>query len=187
MLTRYAAALPPSKQVIFSWSVNAEEAAKRWENGAPSPFRRLESAGIMKDLGWPVRIRLDPLIPFSGWQCGYGEIIERINRLSPEMVTIGALRASPNLPRHAKAFGRDTSVFKLLTTKDPGGFKYRLPDRVHLEMLRFAVEHLDRPRIKVALCKEHRSVWTALGLDFQGCHCLLGKDDPLADSQRPCG
>ena len=187
VLTRYAAALPPSKQVIFSWSVNAEEAAKRWENGAPSPFRRLESAGIMKDLGWPVRIRLDPLIPFSGWQCGYGEIIERINRLSPEMVTIGALRASPNLPRHAKAFGRDTSVFKLLTTKDPGGFKYRLPDRVHLEMLRFAVERLDRSRIKVALCKEHRSVWTALGLDFQGCHCLLGKDDPLADSQRPCG
>jgi hypothetical protein len=117
------------------------------------------------------------MIPFPGWQAGYAEIIERINELSPGSVTVGALRASPSLPRYAKSFGRDTSIFNLLTTKDPGGFKKRLPDEMHLEMLRFAVERLDRSNVRIALCKEHRSVWSALRLQFQGCHCLLGHDD----------
>ena len=27
--------------------------------------------------------------------------------------------------------------------------------------------------------KEHESVWSALGLEFEGCHCLLGRDDGL--------
>lgn len=58
----------------------------------------------------------------------------------------------------------------------------RLADEIHLNMLRFAVEYLDRSRIKVALCKEHRSVWSALGLEFKGCHCLLGTHDSLAES-----
>jgi len=180
VLLRHAKALPPSEQVLFSWSVNAERAAQRWEVGAPSPLRRLEAAKTMKDLGWPVRIRLDPMIPFDGWEQGYSEIIERINDLSPEMVTLGALRASTHLSRHAKAFGRDTSVFDLLTTRDPGGFKRRLPDELHLQMLRFAVERLDRSKVKLALCKEHHSLWSALGLDFQGCNCLLGPGDALA-------
>ncbi len=124
------------------------------------------------------------MIPFPGWRDGYAEIIEQINELSPEMVTLGALRASGTLPRHAKAFGRDTSVFDLLTTRDPGGFKRRLADGLHRDMLRLAVRHLDRTRIRVALCKEHRSVWSALGLPFHGCHCLLGENDSLARSQR---
>ena len=185
VLVRYARAMRPSDQVIFSWSVNAVEAARRWELRAPSPLRRLEAARTIKDLGWPIRLRLDPMIPFPGWQVGYAEIIERINELSPESVTVGALRASSSLPRYAKSFGRDTSVFDLLTTKDPGGFKKRLPDETHMGMLRFAVERLDRSNVRIALCKEHRSVWSALGLRFQGCHCLLEHDDLAVEREGP--
>jgi hypothetical protein len=60
-----------------------------------------------------------------------------------------------------------------LSEKDPSGFKYRLPFEKQVEMYRFALERLDKKRIVPALCKEDVSVWKAVGLKFDGCHCLL--------------
>ena len=62
----------------------------------------------------------------------------------------------------------------VLSEKDPSGFKYRLPFEDQVEMYKFVLENLDRKRITPALCKEDVSVWKAVGLKFDGCHCLLG-------------
>lgn len=183
-LIQHALRLPATPQVVFSWSVNAEYAAQRWELGAPSTRRRLAAAHRMKNAGWPVRIRLDPMIPFEeerqNWRDGYGEVIESINKLSPEMVTLGALRASSmGLATAAKSNGRPTDLFNYLSEKDPSGFKYRLPFATQVAMYRFALDHLDQGRITSALCKEDVSIWRALGLRFKGCHCVLaGGDQP---------
>src|SRR3989475_3094568 len=45
---QYALELSPSPQVVFSWSVNAEEIGKRWEHGAPIPSERFSAAEKMK-------------------------------------------------------------------------------------------------------------------------------------------
>jgi spore photoproduct lyase len=135
----------------------------------------------MKKAGWPIRFRLDPMIPFPNWKKGYGETIRRINALSPEMVTLGSLRATSynGLRNASKANGRDESIFDYLTEeKDPSGFKYRLPFEKQVEMFRFAMNHL-KMSIKPALCKEDRALWKALGLRFDGCHCLLGRNDSV--------
>lgn len=171
--------LPPTNQVVFSWSVNAEEAARRWEVGAPAPQRRIEAARKIKEAGWPVRFRLDPMIPFDGWQDGYRDIIEKLNALKPEMITIGALRASNTLKAHAKRNGRDASIFDMLTEKDPSGFKWRLPESVQIELFRFACRNIEKGRATPALCKEDVSVWKAVGMRFKGCHCLIGKNDEI--------
>jgi spore photoproduct lyase len=178
--TRYALQMEPTDRVVFSWSVNAEEFGRRHEKGAPLPSRRLAAAGEMKARGWPVRVRLDPMFPFEGWRDGYQRTIDLINGLGPEMVTIGAFRASNTLKAHARKRGRDVSIFDTLTEKDPSGMKWRLPYETHLELLQFAVEHLD-DALPVALCKEDKSVWEAAGLQFRGCHCLLGPDDKLVE------
>ena len=177
-LIHHALRLPVTQQVVFSWSINAEYPAQRWEIGAPPPRRRLSAATRMRDAGWPVRVRLDPMIPYSDgthdWRDGYGEVIDRINELAPEMVTIGALRASSmGLATAARKNGRPTDLFNYLTEKDPSGFKYRVPFETQVAMYRFAVERLDRQRIIPALCKEDVSVWREVGLRFNGCHCLL--------------
>lgn len=170
--------LSATKQVVFSWSVNSKLAAKKWEKGAPSPAKRFDAARRMKDQGWRVRFRLDPMIPYINWQEDYLKTIEQINKLEPEMVTIGSLRASNTLGSHAKKNGRDASIFDLLTEKDPSGFKKRLPLDIHRELFAFALKHL-KPSIKPALCKEDLSLWKSLGLTFNGCHCLLDGDDNL--------
>lgn len=179
-LIRHALKLEPTPQVVFSWSVNAEYVGRRWEQGAPLPSSRFAAAEKMQKAGWPIRFRLDPMIPYDDekehWRRGYAEAIRRINGLSPEMVTIGALRASKMdaLAAAARKNGRPTDLFNYLSEKDPSGFKYRLPFETQAEMFRFALDRLDRRRITPALCKEDISVWNAVGLKFNGCHCLLG-------------
>jgi len=178
-LIKHALKLEPTPQVVFSWSVNSEYVGKRWEQGAPLPSRRFAAAAKMSESGWPIRFRLDPMIPYSGdvesWEQGYAAAIERINALTPEMVTIGALRASSmGLVTAAGKNDRPTDLFDYLSEKDPSGFKYRIPFDKQVEMYRFALDRLDRTRTVPALCKEDVSVWKAVGLKFDGCHCLLG-------------
>jgi hypothetical protein len=132
----------------------------------------------MQETGWPIRLRLDPMIPYNdaqqSWRDGYAETIERINNLCPEMVTIGALRASSmGLATAARKNDRPVDLFTYLSEKDPSGFKYRLPFEQQVALYRFAIERLDRRRITPALCKEDISVWKEVGLKFNGCHCLL--------------
>ncbi len=176
--------LTPTEQVIFSWSVNAEEVSRRWEKGAPSPKRRIEAAHRMKEAGWPVRFRLDPMVPFDGWQEGYGEIIEQLNELNPEMITIGALRASNTLKAHAKRNGRDASIFNMLSVKDPSGFKWRLPHEIQVELFRFAYQNIDKSKIIPALCKEDLSIWKEVDMEFKGCHCLIGESDEIVKERK---
>jgi spore photoproduct lyase len=135
----------------------------------------------MKKAGWPIRFRLDPMVPYPDWKRGYAEAVRRINSLSPEMVTIGALRATSynGLRNAAKANGRDESIFDYLTEeKDPSGFKYRIPFSTQVEMFRFVMNRL-KTGIIPALCKEDHALWKALGMKFDGCHCLLGRNDAI--------
>jgi len=167
---QHALELAPTPQVVFSWSVNAEEIGAKWEHGTPLPSERFAAAEKMKKAGWPVRFRLDSMIPYPDWKRGYTEAIKKINALSPEMVTLGALRATSynGLRNAAKANGRDETIFDYLTeTKDPSGFKYRIPFDTQVEMSRFAVDRL-KSNIK-----------PALGMKFDGCHCLLGRNDAI--------
>jgi DNA repair photolyase len=180
---QHALQLEPTPQVVFSWSVNAEEAAARWEHGTPSPSERFAAAQKMKDAGWPVRFRLDPMVPYPRWRSGYTAAIRQINRISPEMVTLGALRATSakSLRAASRKNGRDDSIFDYLTEeRDPSGFKYRVRFEVQVQLFRFAIDKLAAP-IVPALCKEDQALWRALGLPFRGCHCLLDGADPLVD------
>jgi hypothetical protein len=126
------------------------------------------------------------MVPYPDWKRGYAEAIKRINALSPEMVTIGALRASSyhGLRNASKANGRDESIFDYLTEeKDPSGFKYRIPFETQVELFRFAIDRL-KPNVTPALCKEDNALWKALHLRFNGCHCLLGRNDALVKERQ---
>lgn len=177
----HALKLDPTPQVVFSWSVNADYVSAQWEHGAPLPSERFAAAERMKSAGWPIRFRLDPMVPYKGWKSGYASAIRAINRIDPEMVTIGALRATSatSLRSAAKRNRRDDTIFDFLTEdRDPSGFKYRIPFDKQLALFSFAIEHLGKGVVP-ALCKEDQALWQALGLPFRGCHCLLDHKDSL--------
>ena len=178
-LVHNALKMKPVNNVVFSWSINAERAARKWEKGAPSTAHRINAAKKMRDAGWHIRFRLDPMIPFKGWEDEYRTVIDQLNALEPEMITIGALRASNTLQAHSKRNGRDYSIFDLLSVKDPSGFKWRLPKDIQIDLFSFAYEHIDRNNIVTALCKEDTEIWNSLGMEFNGCNCLIGVDDEI--------
>jgi len=158
----------PSPQIIISFSVNSVEAANVYEKGSPDPMKRLEAAKELKELGWRVRIRLDPIILESGLE-HYEPICKAIAELSPEVVTIGTLRQFPGLHRFAKEAPRDG------LKKAPDG-RMRYPTQQRIEVYKQIADWLG---FQPALCKEAVEMWKTLGWKFTDCNCTSneGRND----------
>lgn len=178
--TTFAEALGPSPNVIFSWSLSLPSISGLYEKKVAPLEARLRKAGQMKADGYRIRFRLDALAPIPGWQTELDQIMNRINEICPEMLTIGALRASnaKTLRRASESNGRNGSIFDHIETKDPSHFKYRTSDDFHLTAFRRIKELLD-PGIALGLCKEDISLWNAISAPWQGCHCLHGTKDAV--------
>jgi len=155
-------------QTIISFSINAVGVSKRFENGAPSSSERLEAACMCKDAGYPIRVRLDPMIPIEDWQAMYEHVVDEINILNPERATLGALRYFPVAKVFAGKLGRDISVFDYAVERSLDG-RRRVPKLLRVEMYRTALKRL---KIPAAVCKETRDVVELLGLN-QRCNCTL--------------
>ena len=85
--------LPHNGHTIVAWSMNNAAVSRKYEIGAPSFRRRLAAARKVQEAGYPLRIRLDPIVPFEGWENAYAETIKEIfSSVSPERITLGTLR-----------------------------------------------------------------------------------------------
>jgi DNA repair photolyase len=156
--------IAPSKNVIVSFSVNSPEAAADHEKGCARVQDRLDAARRLKSQDWRIRMRIDPMI--HGYD--YSWITEQVKSLAPERVTLGSLRAEPNL---LKAVGN--GIFKDLTEQFPKGGMSRYPAEKRLALYRPAVASL-RSTCPVALCEEALEVWQALSLDTDSKPCNCG-------------
>ncbi|MBN1424717.1 hypothetical protein JXA88_09175 [Candidatus Fermentibacteria bacterium] len=151
--------------VVVSFSVTNPEAALRQEKGAASVNDRLAAAHALLAAGWRVRMRIDPMI------AGYDHrgIADQVGSLPPERVTLGSLRAEPNLLRVM----RDGLFVDLKPPEHPRGLA-RYPLEVRLNLYRPAVAAL-RAICPVALCEESEEVWRTLGLDVEARPCNCGE------------
>jgi spore photoproduct lyase len=70
--------LPHNGHTIIAWSLNQEAVSRKFEIGAPTFARRLEAAHKAQQAGHRLRLRLDPIVPFTGWQAAYAETIKRM-------------------------------------------------------------------------------------------------------------
>jgi len=153
----------PNPQIIVSFSVNASPISEKFENGAPNPDHRVEAAHELKNVGWRVRIRLDPIILEEGIEV-YEDICRKIAALQPELVTIGTLRQYPGLYRFARFAPRQG-----LCRADDGRMRY--PYTARLKTYKQIQQWLG---FQPALCKETKAMWKTLGWRFQGCNCSNG-------------
>jgi len=150
----------PSTQVIVSFSVNSDQAAKVYEKGAPSPRQRLRAACALKKQGWRVRVRIDPVIPHTGLD-GYRGLCEQVAELGPERVTVGTLRQYPGVHNFSK-----TAPRRGLQLSPDGRLRY--PEQVRIDTYQ---QFSDWLGFKPALCKETYILWRKLGWRFMGCNC----------------
>jgi spore photoproduct lyase len=160
--------LSPTGRVIISFSINAPEVSRRFEKKSPSPLKRLQAAAKLKAAGWSLRLRLDPIIPVEDWPRHYQELIEPINELEPETVTLGTLRYFKNLLNFAR-YGSE--VFKYGQDQHDPDDRIRIPFKERKRIYEFFMERLKVS--KIGLCKETQDMHHELGLpgSKQSCNC----------------
>jgi spore photoproduct lyase len=157
-------------RIIMSFSLNAEEVARRWER-APIVEARIEAAKKVYDAGYTTRVRIDPMVPIDSWKKHYFELVDKIfSSFVPERITIGSLRGL----RTTIANSKDKSWTTYLSESSNWGRKIDIEIRCEMysELINYLKESYSFT--EVALCKETVETWGKLGLDYKAikCNCI---------------
>jgi len=155
-------------QAIISFSVNADEAAKRFENGAPPVAERIEAANRVSKAGYEVRIRIDPIVPIPNWEDGYKSLIDEIfSRFLPSRITLGSLRRLQSTINQAT----DKSWVNYLSERSNWGKRIEFNKRywMYYQLIQYLKEKYTYTDI--ALCKETLEIWDKLGMNYKKIRC----------------
>jgi len=178
---------------VAAWSMNAPSVSKKFELGAPAFERRLEAAAKVQAAGYPVRVRLDPIVPGEGWREEYAQTIQRIFEvLLPERITLGTLRFEPGFWSARRTYLSTGDALKehmdrMVPMFEPREFegktkvgKYSYSEAERADIFGFAIDEIRKHSdCTIALCKESAAVWEAVGLPLSrcACACQLGAVD----------
>ena len=175
---------------ILTWSLNADFVSKKFEVGAPDFVSRLKAAKKAQEAGYRIRVRLDPIVPIVKWEHFYAGTIKRIfEEIQPERITLGTLRFEENFVRMKDSILHDKILkdmmgsmkpmleqVKLVDGKKSIG-KYSFPLAMRLDMFSTAIQEIRKySDCDIALCKETKDTWEAVGLDLKGCKCVCQYD-----------
>ncbi len=144
---------------IVSFSINPQVVVDKYEKRTASSSDRIEAARITQEMGFEVRIRIDPMIPIEGWVLYYTELIrELLDKVKPSRITLGTLRALVKTRMYAK----DKSWLRYVSEKSPWGL--RIESKLRMGMYELVIEMLMEYGFKgdIALCKETLDVWKYL-------------------------
>jgi len=177
---------------IMAWSMNNELVSRKFETGAPSFERRLNAAHRVQEAGYPLRVRLDPIVPLNGWQEDYAETIEAIfEKVRPERITLGTLRfedgfykmrdsifkSGPELPAIIKDMQPMFEPKLYPGRRRPSFGKRSFSEEKRVEIFNFAINEIRKySDCKIALCKESANVWDAVDLNCSECSCVCQFD-----------
>jgi spore photoproduct lyase len=160
---------------IASWSINAPEVAKIWENRTAPPEERIEAAGKCFDAGYRVRVRIDPMFPIQGWKEYYGNLVNRMtSRFSPEKVILG----TPRGLRKTIMFSKDRTWTEFFNSSgaEKTGWGLKMSFELRKEMYGFMYDRLQAAgtqKERIVMCKETLDMWNDMNLSYtpQTCHC----------------
>ncbi|MFC1955414.1 radical SAM protein [Chloroflexota bacterium] len=158
-------------QTIISFSLNSDEVAKRWENGAPSVDRRIEAGRKLSEAGYEVRVRIDPMVPVEDWAIHYTRLIEQIfSSFTPSRITFGSLRGLQTTVNGST----DKSWLQYLSEKSNWGKKVAFENRYEIYATLITLLKNNYNYSDGALCKETVAMWKSLEMDYKKikCNCI---------------
>ncbi|MBW1692262.1 MAG: three-Cys-motif partner protein TcmP [Deltaproteobacteria bacterium] len=165
---KYLLKIPVSSQVVMSFSLNALPVAEKWEKRAPKVIDRIEASRKVSQSGYENRIRIDPMVPVTNWRKHYMDLIDLVfSSFVPDRITLGSLRGLQSTINGTN----DTSWVKYLSEGSNWGKKVDFNARywMYLTIINYLKEKYNYT--KVALCKETKSMWEKLDMDYREIHC----------------
>ncbi len=115
--------MTPSPNVVVAFSFTPAEAAAAMEHGAPRVGQRVRAAAELAAAGWPVGLRLDPLLWYDGWRAGYASLIDELAEAIPaeaiHSASLGPLRFPSEMFRRIhRMYPQDALLSGPLTRRD---------------------------------------------------------------------
>ena len=152
------------RNMIFTWSLNAETIIEKEERGTAALSKRLECAQMARDNGSLVGFHIHPMVYFKGWEEEYAHVVEEIEkRFSPSeilMISSGTLIFTKENLRFIREKMVRTRVPQMEKTLSAG--KYTYPFEIKKEMFTHLFSTFDPSFIEnifTYLCLEDPRLW----------------------------
>ncbi|WP_051184588.1 SPL family radical SAM protein [Desulfatiglans anilini] len=152
------------ERIIVSWSLNAPYIAAREEKRAATLTRRLEAARRCQQAGFTLGFHFDPMVEHPGWEEGYAQTVELMDRyIDPKgiiWISLGSMRCMPQLKpiilrRHPGTCVLDGEFVSGLD----GKMRLFRPIRVGLYARMAELLGSWHPDLGLYLCMESDTVW----------------------------
>lgn len=191
---------PAKKELLICFSINTETVNNLLEPKTSSIMDRIQSAKKLKDLGYTVMFRVDPMLCYQNSEAEYATLANEIlTTLTPDHITLGTCRFQSMdeielCLNNLKGLQRD--FFSCTTNKiaksKPGipvagdnhsskayfkNMQYSLPENERKALYRsFINVSRELSFLGVGLCEEPLSMWQSLGVRRTGecttdCSC----------------
>lgn len=152
------------KAIVVAWSLNTPRIIANEEHKTATLKRRILAAQECQKAGFFLGFHFDPLLYYPGWEAGYEQTVQLLERyIAPQSViwiSLGSFRYMPSLKRAIKRRFPGTNIFdgEFVAGLD-GKFRYFKPIRV--EMYGKLSERLDKWHhdLGLYLCMESDDVW----------------------------
>ncbi len=173
--------------VAVTMSLNPEAVADLWEGKFPGTLeritppiqKRLEALRVAQDLGFDVRVRVDPILTPEHWKEVYSDFFVDMVRvgLKPSMITLGTYREkNPQLEAWGRRWGLPAMEFGPEVGDGREGTHHHVVERAEIyntvaTLITGAFSNTGHAPW-VSLCKETHDVRKATGLCSANCNCL---------------
>lgn len=174
-------------KIVVTFSLNPECIADLWEGKWPDTgeritppiARRLDAAMYAQELGYEIRVRIDPILTPDGWEDAYADFIAEVKarEISFRYWTLGTYREK-NV--QLDAWRERWNLLPMEWQPEEGemlkdGTHRHMPEERRIAIYRVMRGQLLRqmPEAKVSLCKETHTVRRALMLCNADCNCLV--------------
>jgi spore photoproduct lyase len=159
---------------IMSFSVNTDKVYRHLEHRTAPPEARLLAAQQLQKAGYEIRLRIDPIIIYEGWQEDYIGLVDTIFRyVQPTRITIGEYRPSRGLVSHIGSRFPESTLLRINDGLVSDGTKLRYPEKKRVAAFRAIIDRIrqQNAEIPLSLCKENPAIWKQLDMMINGLHC----------------
>ena len=152
------------RNIVSTWSLNAETPAKKEEHLAATPEARIKAARACSEAGHPVGFHIHPMVFFSGWEDEYKKLVMALcDNIDPEntvMVGIGTLTFTKQNLRALRESGRPTRVTQMPLSPIAGKFSYDLETKKKMFGHLYNCFPRDwKDKVFFYLCMEDPTLW----------------------------
>ncbi|MBO4393594.1 MAG: DNA photolyase [Spirochaetales bacterium] len=169
------------RNIISTWSVNAETPALKEEHLAATPKARIQAARTCSEAGHLVGFHIHPMVHFEGWQKEYSDLVmalcDNIDPKNVVMVGIGTLTFTKQNLRTLRESGRPTRVTQMPLAPIAGKFSYDLETKTKMFSHVFSAFPNDwKDSVFFYLCMEDPELWEpCLGRSYK-CNADFEED-----------